>query len=100
MAPVEKVTLVVVRSSRRDGPRGWPSYQRCLEHPNAQKEGRTDRSKADFAFCMLAIAWGGWGIEETADRLMQESDKARENGPRYALRTARAAARAVEKRER
>lgn len=44
---------------------------------------------------MLAIDWG-WGIEETADRLMQESDKAQENGPRYALRTARAAARVVE----
>jgi hypothetical protein len=46
---------------------------------------------------MLAIDWG-WGIEETADRLMQESDKAQENGPGYALRTVRAAARVVEGR--
>jgi hypothetical protein len=44
---------------------------------------------------MLAINWG-WSIEDTADRLMQESGKAQENGPGYALRTARAAARVVE----
>jgi hypothetical protein len=66
-----------------------PSYQHCLEHPKAQKDGRPDRSKADFTFCLLAIAWG-WSVEETADRLMQESEKAQENGEEYASRTARA----------
>jgi hypothetical protein len=43
---------------------------------------------------LLAIDWG-WGVEETADRLMQESGKARENGQAYAQRTTRNAAAAV-----
>lgn len=38
--------------------------------------------------------------EETADRLMQESEKAQENGPGYAQRTARAAARGRDERRR
>ena len=46
---------------------------------------------------MTAIDWG-FGIDETADRLMEESDKARENGQNYALTTARNAAAAVERR--
>ena len=46
---------------------------------------------------MIAIDWG-WGVEETAARLLQESGKARENGEPYALRTARSAAAAVERR--
>jgi hypothetical protein len=66
-----------------------------LEHPKAQKNGQPDRCKADFTFCLLAIDWG-WSVEETADRLMQESGKAPENGVSYAQPTARAAARVVE----
>ena len=96
VAPEEKVTPVVIRSHRSE-PRGWPSYQQCLEHPKAQKEGRPDRSKADFTFCVLAIDWG-WSVEEAADRLMQVSSKAQENGEAYAFRTARNAAAAVERR--
>ena len=46
---------------------------------------------------MTAIDWG-WGVEETAKRLMEESVKARENGERYALRTATRAAESVERR--
>jgi hypothetical protein len=48
-------------------------------------------------FCKIALYWG-WGIEETAARLMQESDKAQRNGEAYALRTARNAAAAIERR--
>ena len=44
------------------------------------------------------IDWG-WGVEETAERLMQESGKAQENGEAYALRTARRAAEASVRRE-
>lgn len=96
VAPSEKVTPMEVRS-HRSGPRGWPSYQQCLEHPKAKKKGHTDRSGADFTWCMIAFDWG-WSVEEIADRLMQESDKAQENGPGYALRTARRAAEWVERR--
>ena len=75
--------------------RGWPSYQRCLEGAPEQEGGRPDISRADFTFCLLAIDWG-WGVEETAERLMQESGKAQENGEAYALRTARRAAEAID----
>jgi hypothetical protein len=74
------------------GARKWPSYQRCIEGAPAT-HGNTgpDRSRGDFTWCMIAIDWG-WSIEETADRLMAESSKARQNGQRYALRTAQRAA--------
>jgi hypothetical protein len=49
-----------------------------------------DISRADFTFCLLAISQG-WGVEEAADRLMQESGKAQADGEKYAMRTARAA---------
>jgi hypothetical protein len=63
----------------------------------AQEGGRPDISRADFTWCMTAIDWG-WGVEETAARLLQESSKAQENGESYALRTAQNAAAAVERR--
>jgi hypothetical protein len=85
-------------SRRRPGARGWPNYQRCLDNaPPARDADRPDISRADFTFCLLAIDWG-WGVEETAARLMQESGKAHENGEAYALRTARSAATAIERR--
>jgi hypothetical protein len=85
-------------SRRRPDARGYPNYQRCVENaPPARGEDRRDISRADFAFCLLAIDWG-WGIQETAARLMDESRKAQENGEAYALRTARSAAAAIERR--
>jgi hypothetical protein len=59
--------------------------------------GRPDISRADFTFCLLALDWG-WGVEETAARLMHESGKAREHSEPYALRTARNPAAALERR--
>jgi hypothetical protein len=46
---------------------------------------------------MTAIDWG-WPVEATAERLLQESTKAKENGEAYALKTARNAAAAVARR--
>jgi RepB DNA-primase from phage plasmid len=99
VASPEKTEPVAIRiSHRRPGARGWPSYQRCVDNaPPARGGGRPDISRADFTFCLLALDWG-WGVEETADRLLQESGKARENGEAYALRTARNAAAALERR--
>jgi hypothetical protein len=48
---------------------------------------------------MIAIDWG-WSIEEAAARLMQESNKAKENGEDYARITAGHAAAALEQRVR
>jgi hypothetical protein len=69
----------------------------CGTHRWAQGGGRPDISRADFTFCLLAIDWG-WGIEETAERLMVHSRKARENGEAYARLTANRAADAVARR--
>src|SRR5262249_29824154 len=100
VAPPEKPQPAAIPiSRRRPDARGWPSYQRCVDNaPPARGEDRPDISRADFTFCLLAIDWG-WGVEETAQRLMQESDKAQENGEAYALRTARNAASALERRQ-
>lgn len=80
----------------------WPSYAKCLANaPMTAEQGkagsRKDVSKADFTFAMIAIDWGH-SPEATADRLMQESAKAKENGPGYAEMTARNAAAAVAER--
>jgi hypothetical protein len=48
---------------------------------------------------MTAISWGH-GIEAAAERLMEESTKARENGERYAQMTAENAAAARRERSR
>jgi len=99
VAPPEKDAPSAVHfSRRRPDARGWPSYQRCVENaPPARSGDRPDISRADFTFCLLAIDWG-WTVEQTAARLMQESGKAQENGEAYALRTARSAAAAIERR--
>jgi hypothetical protein len=76
----------------------WPNYQYCVDRaPLAHDGERPDISRADFAWCMTAIDWG-WSVDETAARLLEESQKARENGQRYALDTATNAAAAVERR--
>jgi hypothetical protein len=101
VAPQERlISSVNYVSHSHQGTRGWPSYQRCLEKASPTHEGgRPDISRVDFTWCLIAIDWG-WSVEETAARLMQESNKARENGQPYALRTARSAAAAVERRGR
>jgi hypothetical protein len=85
-------------SPTHSGNRKWPSYQHCLEGapPNHGNTG-PDISRVDFTWCMTAITWG-WSIEETADKLMELSAKARENGEIYAHRTAQNASSAVDRR--
>jgi hypothetical protein len=97
VAPLEKPHLAAM-PSRPSSARSWPSYQRCLENaPPARGGGRPDVSRADFTWCLIALDWG-FTVEETSQRLMEESGKARENGEAYALRTARASAAAIERR--
>jgi hypothetical protein len=98
VAEPEQRPPAVFRASRpRRGRRGWPSYQKCLEGAPVGTSDSKKRSIADFTWCMIAVDWGR-GTEETADRLLQESTKARENGRDYALMTARSATAAVEGR--
>lgn len=78
--------------------RRWPSYARCLQNaPCAHQSNRPDVSRADFTFCLLAIDWG-WSPEETLERLLMESDKARRNGAAYAQLTVQRAAAAIHRR--
>jgi len=69
VAPPEKDAPSAIRfARRRPAPRGWPSYQRCVENaPPAREGGRPDISRADYTFCLLAIDWG-WPVEQTAAR--------------------------------
>ena len=77
----------------------WPSYEKALDGAPPDSEGRgPDRSRADFVWCMTAISWG-FGVDAVAERLMEESSKARTNGKGYAELTARNAAVAVERRQ-
>lgn len=88
-----------LRVSRSRRPETWPSYQRSLDGaPTARSHPGKDRSSADFVWCMTAIDWG-FGVEATADKLMEESARARDKGKDYALVTARNAAAAVEKNQ-
>ena len=79
----------------------WPDYSRSLTGapPSLQGSG-PDRSMADFIWCMTAIDWG-WGIEETATKLLEVSEKSKERfrlkDEGYALITAQNAAAAVER---
>ena len=59
-------------------------------------EDRPDISRADFTWCRTAIEWG-WSREATANRLMELSTKAKENGEAYAILTATNAAASVER---
>ena len=60
------------------GNRKWPSYARCVDGaPLNSEETGPDRSRADFVWCMTAITWG-WSVDETAERLMEESSKAQD----------------------
>jgi hypothetical protein len=85
------------RASPKGRPETWPSYQVSLAGaPPARSHEGPDRSLADFTWCMTAIDWG-FGIEATAERLMQESARAYREGRDYALLTARNARLEVEK---
>jgi hypothetical protein len=98
-APEEIVPRLPSPRTRPSGDRRrWPSYARCLEGaPLNSEETGPDTSRADFVFCMTAITWG-WSVPDTVERLMEESEKARENGKAYAELTARNAALAVDRR--
>ena len=75
----------------------WPSYARCLEGAPIGSSGNPKRTSADFTWCKIALSWGH-SIEATAERLMQESTKAQENGEAYALKTAQHAEYAARER--
>lgn len=95
--PPLPATTRPVAPSGRPSRKKWPSYAFCVQHaPMTHGEDRPDISRADFTWCRTAIEWG-WSIQDTARRLMEFSDKAKENGERYAVLTATNAAASVER---
>lgn len=104
VAPAEPAPAVLPFKSRRrhnasGNERTWPDYQRCVAGAPPSKEGDgPDRSMADFFWCMMAIR-RGWGIEDTASKLLEVSAKAQERvrlrDEGYALITAQNAAAAA-----
>ena len=81
------VSLPPIASSSSSRTSKWPSYARCLEGAPIGAGGNPKRTSADFIWCKIALSWGH-GIEATAERLLEESAKARENGEAYARQTA------------
>ena len=77
----------------------WPSYEQCLQNAPAGPSGHPQRTSVDFIWCKIATSWGH-SPEAAANRLMQESTKAQENGAEYALKTAQRAAWAAAQRVR
>jgi len=83
LASPEQITSVVElrprRASHSSGrERQWPDYERCLlGAPPASSGKGPSRSHADFFFCKMA-AQRGWSIDETEQKLLEVSEKARE----------------------
>lgn len=99
LEPAEVSSVSSLDTSRRQKRRGekqWPDYQCCLERaPLSKEHGGPDRSSADFDWCKWAARFG-WSIEETANKLLEVSEKAQEKrrlgNPSYVLVTAQNAA--------
>ncbi len=100
VAAPEPVYVAPATPFRASSGRSWPDYERCvLGAPMKHGENRPDISRADFFFAMLC-AQRNWDIPEIADRLMEVSTKAKENGPQYARLTAENATAATERQKR
>ena len=75
------------------GFQGWPDYSFCLEHAWRGEGGKIDRSAADQLWCLCAVQGGYHDEKLLRQKLLEVSEKAREewdNGNRrYVERTVR-----------
>ena len=79
--------------------RTWPDYQYNLDRAKPNKTGTgPDLSGVDFVWCMTCSTWG-FEEKDIIDRLLEVSEHARlpDNGRPYAERTAKNAARYIER---
>jgi len=98
VAAPEEPPARVSRPPARGRSRPRPDYERCVrEAPRNHGDTAPDISRADFTWCMIAIDWG-FPVGVVAERLLEASSKAREQGDRYASLTAGKAAAAVARR--
>jgi len=80
--PARTASVVDLRPHRVSRPsdraRQWPDYERCLLGAPRSGDGNgPDRSLADYFFCKMA-AQRGWSVEQTEQKLLEVSEKARE----------------------
>lgn len=86
-----------VTPSGRPSRKKIPSYAICLKRAHkAHGDDRPDISRVDFTFARTAAEWG-WEVPHIKGFLMQFSEKAKQEGEAYALRTATRAAASVER---
>lgn len=79
--------------------RAWPDYARCLrDAPTRNSSEEKDTSRADWQFALIA-ADRGFTAEEIATEIMKLSEKAKQEGQRYAERTAQRAFQSVMNRK-
>jgi hypothetical protein len=102
VAPEEHFASLAPARFESEHLRQWPDYQYNLDRAKPKKNGDgLDLSGVDFVWCMTAATWG-FGVNDTAEMLLQVSEHARHpsNGPRYAKKTAdRAAGYVAQRRE-
>lgn len=100
LAPPERIYDAPASPLRVSSVRSWPDYERCvLGAPLNHSKSGPDISRADYFWCMMS-AQRGHSVEEIARRLMELSSKARENGERYAQKTAQNAVAATDRQHR
>ncbi len=79
--------------------RTFPDYGRCLSDAPARNKGEEkDISRADWQFSLIA-ADRGFTAEQIAAELMTLSEKAKQDGNKYAERTAKRAVESVARRK-
>jgi hypothetical protein len=88
-APEEVRSVLPPRCSDEKERRDWPDYARCLGESIARGKKRTS---ADYTFCCIALDIYRKTPEATADKLVDLSTKAQENGYLYAVGQATRAA--------
>jgi hypothetical protein len=88
LAPEHAAPAAPLRVFRQPFDKEWPDYEFYLSKaPRNHADTGPDVSRADFFWSMLA-AQRGFSIDAIAQRLMQLSAKAQENGELYARLTA------------
>lgn len=98
-APTTTTTPPRVPSLPRFESRTFPDYGRCLNDAPERNRGEgKDISRADWQFSLIA-ADRGFNADEIAAELMNTSEKAKQDGIKYAERTAKRAVEIVAKRK-
>lgn len=84
LAPEEKPVILATPTRYRSNVKPYSHYLAAA--PKRQRDDQKDRSRADQAFVNQLIG-AGWCDDDICSELMRESERAKEKGIGYALRT-------------